>query len=64
MNPAAVVVGGGVPQIGALWWDALNTAFRANLPPPVKATPLLPATLGVNAVMLGAALLAWKAVDA
>lgn len=64
LNPAAVVVGGGVPQIGALWWDALEAGFRETLPPPVAATPLLPAALGVNAVMLGAALLAWKAVDA
>lgn len=64
VNPAAVVVGGGVPQIGALWWDAFEAGFRETLPPPVAATPLLPATLGANAVMLGAALLAWKAVNA
>jgi len=64
LNPAALVVGGGVPEIGALWWDALEAAFRANLPPPVAATPLLPATLGANSVMLGAAMLAWKMVDA
>ena len=64
INLAAVVVGGGVPQIGALWWDALEAGFRETLPPPVSKTPLLRASLGVNAVMLGAALLAWKAVDA
>lgn len=64
INPAAVVVGGGVPQIGALWWDALEAGFRRALTPPVAATPLLPATLGVNAVMLGAAMLAWNALDA
>ena len=60
INPAAVVVGGGVPQIGALWWDALETGFRETLPPPVAKTPLLQATLGARAVMLGAALLAWN----
>ena len=64
LNPAALVVGGGVPEIGALWWDALEAAFRENLPPPVAATPLLPATLGANSVMLGAAMLAWKMVGA
>lgn len=64
LNPAAVVVGGGVPQIGALWWDALEAGFRGSLPPPVAATPLLPARLGANAVLLGAAMLAWKAADA
>ncbi len=64
LNPAALVVGGGVPEIGALWWDAFEAAFRENLPPPVAATPLLPATLGANSVMLGAAMLAWNMVDA
>ena len=63
INPAAVVVGGGVPQIGALWWDAFEAGYRDTLPPPVAATPLLPARLGVNAVMLGAAMLAWRQVD-
>lgn len=64
LNPAAVVVGGGVPQIGALWWDALKAGFRDSLPPPVAKTPLLQAALGANAVMLGAAMQAWKMVDA
>ena len=64
INPAAVVVGGGVPQIGALWWDAFEAGFRDTILPPVAATPLLPARLGVNAVMLGAAMLAWREVDA
>ncbi|MCY3797702.1 MAG: ROK family protein [Chloroflexi bacterium] len=64
INPAAVIVGGGVPQVGALWWKALEAVFRDRLPPPVAATPLLPATLGANAVMLGAAMLAWRKVDA
>lgn len=64
VNPAAVVVGGGVPQIGALWWDAFEAGFRRELTPPLAGTALLPATLGANAVMLGAALLAWNALDA
>lgn len=63
-NPAAVVVGGGVPQIGALWWDALEAGFRAHLLPPVANTPLLPARLGAKAVALGAAMLAWESLQA
>lgn len=62
INPQAVVVGGGVPQIGALWWDSFAAAFRATLPRPLVKTPLLPAALGVNAVMLGAAMLAWREI--
>ncbi len=63
LNPAAVVVGGGVPQAGALWREALESGFRDNLPPPVAETPLLPAALGAKSVMLGAAMLAWRRLD-
>ena len=62
LNPEAVVIGGGVAQIGALWWDALEKSFRQALPPPLKSTPLLPAALGIEAVLLGAAMLAWRKV--
>lgn len=61
INPDAAVIGGGVPQIGPLWWDAFSDSFRAAAPPPVKSTPLLPAALSAEAVMLGAAMLAWRA---
>lgn len=61
VNPQAVIVGGGVPQIGALWWDAFADGFHAHLPPLLTETRLLPAALGVEAVLLGAALRAWQA---
>ncbi len=64
INPQAVIVGGGVPQIGALWWDAFASAFHANLPPLLAGTKLLPAALGVEAALLGAALRAWREVRA
>ena len=64
INPDALVVGGGVPQIGPLWWDAFQAGFRQTISPPLWNTPILPATHGVEAVLLGAALLAWdKAVE-
>ena len=63
INPEAVVIGGGVPMIGALWWDAFEAAFRDSLPPLLRATPLLPAALGAEAVLLGAAMLAWTEVS-
>lgn len=62
INPEAVVIGGGVPQIGALWWDAMQTAFYEFVPPPVKSTKLLLSSLGIEAVMLGAAMLVWKRI--
>lgn len=64
INPAALVLGGGVPQIGPLWWDALEAAFRESAPAPLRSTPILPAKLGAEAVLLGAALLAWDKVKA
>ena len=64
INPAALVIGGGVPQIGALWWDALVAAFRDSVPPLLRSTPILPAKLGIEAVLLGAAMLAWQKVSA
>ena len=64
INPQAVIVGGGVPQIGPLWWDAFAGAFQANLPPLLAETRLLPAALGVEAVLLGAAMRAWREVSA
>ncbi len=62
INPEAVVLGGGVPQIGALWWDAFTAGFQETAPPLLKKTPLLPAALGVEATMLGAAMLAWRSL--
>lgn len=59
INPAALVLGGGVSQIGALWWDALEAAFRQSVPSLLRSMPILPAKLGAEAVLLGAALLAW-----
>ena len=64
LNPEAVIVGGGVPQVGKLWWDAFEAAFRESLPSLLRATPLLPAMLGVKAALLGAAMLAWRMVEA
>ena len=62
INPQAVILGGGVPMIGALWWEAVEAAFRDSLPPLLRGTPLLPAALGAEAILLGAAMLAWREV--
>ena len=62
INPAALVLGGGVPQIGELWWGALEAAFRENVPSLLRSTPILPAKLGAEAVLLGAAMLAWDKI--
>lgn len=62
INPAALVIGGGVPEIGDLWWRPFEAAFRESVPPILRSTPILPAKLGTKAVLLGAAMLAWDEV--
>ena len=62
VNPEAIVIGGGVPEIGALWWNAFTHGFRSDVPSLLLSTPLLHARLGVDAVLQGAAMLAWPLV--
>ncbi|MEU6678719.1 ROK family protein [Streptomyces sp. NPDC046925] len=54
LGPDRVVVGGGVPRIGALYTDALAAAFAAELMPPLRGlTPRAP-LFGADAAVLGA----------
>ncbi|MEU4225985.1 ROK family protein [Nonomuraea sp. NPDC026600] len=60
LDPSMIVLGGGMAEAGPALFDPVRTrlvkrlAFR-------DAPPLLPAALGVDAGMLGAALLGWRA---
>ncbi|KAB2379942.1 ROK family protein [Actinomadura montaniterrae] len=58
VDPDAVVIGGGVAQIGPPYLDAVAAAFRAEALPPLRATPIVTARLGTDAPLVGAALLA------
>lgn len=60
LDPQLVVIGGGVPEIGDLWWSHLENALRANPMPGPAQIALRPAELGVDAVLSGAA---WLAFD-
>ncbi|WP_320779258.1 ROK family protein [Streptomyces sp. CRN 30] len=57
LGPDRVVVGGGVPHIGALYWDALAAAFTAELMPPLRGLVPRPPLFGPDAAVLGAAAL-------
>jgi len=59
LDPAAVVVGGGMAGAGPLWWDAMERALRAELIEPLADLPVLPAALGASAAVVGAARGAW-----
>ncbi|MFI9728933.1 ROK family protein [Streptomyces sp. NPDC052092] len=52
-----VVVGGGVPRIGALYLDALHAAFTGELMPPLKGLRPVPPGGGPDTGVLGAAAL-------
>ncbi|MFJ1539983.1 ROK family protein [Micromonospora chalcea] len=60
LDPAAVVVGGGVTGLGEPWWRALRDAVPAETLPALAGVPVLASTLGPDAPLLGAASLARK----
>ncbi|MBP0457639.1 ROK family protein [Streptomyces montanisoli] len=57
VDPEAVVIGGGVAQLGPILWPPLETGFRAGTLPPLADVPVLPALLGPTAAIVGAATL-------
>lgn len=63
LDPAAVVVGGGMSQAGPLWWDPMVATVRAELVDPLVGIPVTPSALGPVAAVLGAARTALTARD-
>lgn len=64
LDPDVVVLGGGMADAGPLWWDAMETALRAELIEPFASLPVVPAKLGATAAILGAAHRAWTELPA
>ena len=62
IDPEAVVIGGGVPEIGDLWWKPFTDAIRACRLMSVQQMPVLRAELGADAGRIGAARLAAQKV--
>lgn len=54
-DPAVIVIGGGLIESRAVWWNRLRSAIAAATP---KELPLVPASLGNRAGIVGAAKLA------
>lgn len=55
LDPAVVVVSGGLTDAGAPWWEPMERALRAELLPALSGLPVLPAKLGNAAAIAGAA---------
>lgn len=59
-DPQALIIGGGVTELGEFWWMPFQNALRANPLPASKKVQIHLAQLGNNVVLIGAAWLAWE----
>lgn len=64
VDPDVVILGGGVVDAGALWWQPMETALRSELIDVARDVPVRPAELGARAALVGAARRAWDTVAA
>jgi len=60
LDPAALILGGGLGTSGGSWWDQLSEEYRAGTVKRPGAPPLLESALGSDAGAIGAALHAKK----
>lgn len=63
LNPERIVVGGGVSHAGELLFAPLREAYRTYALPTVAKRPVVPAELGNDAGLIGAARLAMQQAD-
>lgn len=55
LDPETVVISGGLADAGELWWKPMETALRQELLAPLDDVPVVRATLGNTAAIVGAA---------
>jgi glucokinase len=63
LDPQIFIIGGGVSTIGDLWWQPFEDALRDTPLPTPANVKLAAAQLGIQAVMVGAACLAFDALE-
>lgn len=54
LDPELIVVSGGVPNIGPIWWEAARKAYAQAALGQAKTTPIVAAQLGSDAPLVGA----------
>lgn len=63
LDPQAIVVGGGLGTAHGLYWDSLVRSTREHIwAEDTRALPIVHASLGADAGVIGAAMAAWAAV--
>lgn len=63
LNPDVIVIGGGLSRVRKLWKPAVDQVKSLLLYDDQRTTPIVPATLGPSAPILGAALMAQRALN-
>jgi len=58
LDPEVVVLGGGVPEMGEVFFRPMRRSFEAEVMPSAARTPVVPAELGYDAGVIGAAAVA------
>lgn len=58
LDPDCIVVGGGVAELGAVLLDTVRRTYRERVLPPAREVPVVSASLGPGAALVGAALAA------
>lgn len=61
--PDVIVIGGGVAGAGVHWWSALTEEIEQGLVPALRGLSVVPAALGADAALLGAAHLVWREAE-
>lgn len=54
LDPQRVVIGGGLAQAGAIWWEPMEATCRAELVDILAGIEIVPAQLGTDAALVGA----------
>ena len=62
MNPERILLGGGVTKSGDRWWQIVRDAARSHALPQMRVE-IVPAALGDDAPLWGAAALAQALID-
>lgn len=62
LDPEVIIVGGGLANSGDIWWEPLLASYHEQLVDILTEVPLVKATLGNQAALVGAAKKIWNRV--